>query len=76
MVSVILERYKGYILGLEFEIGVEINVRSKEVLILLQKHIKKFRMIVIVKRNSKKLGFMRICKVLKGCYKVGIGLDL
>lgn len=33
-------------------------------------------MIVIVKRNSKKLGFMRICKVLKGCYKVGIGLDL
>lgn len=76
MISVILERYNGYILGLGFEIRVEINIGNKGVLILLQKHIKKFRMIVIVKGNSKKLGFMRICKVLKGCYKVGIGLDL
>lgn len=54
MVSVILERYNGYILGLGFEIRVGINVGNKGVLILLQKCIKKFKMIVIVKRNGKK----------------------
>lgn len=32
--------------------------------------------VVIVKENSKKLGFMRICKVRIGWDKVGIGLDL
>lgn len=63
MVSVILERYKGYILGLGFEIRVEINIGNKGVLMLLQKRNRKFKVIVIVKKNSKKLGFMRICKV-------------
>lgn len=67
MVSVILERYKGYILGFGFKIRVGIKSKDKDrkekVLMLLQKCIRKFKVIVIVKKNSKKLGFMRICKV-------------